>query len=222
MDLARFSVRHGRSRWMPLAAVGALALVAALPTATSADQSSSPAGGSGFTPTRTGGIPGSLLPSELSLWQWDPATSKYVVAEGDASQPYVPTLRAAPAGTKIGYAEGWAAIPFSASINKGIYANAAQVGAEIAYCDIDFKEEKAVSCAELISQQQPTFVINSNWQAPAAAAVMAVYDGAGSPPRASMSSTPTPSSWVPTITPRARSAARLQVRMPSPSVAVGT
>ena len=53
------------------------------------------------------------------MWQWDPATTSYVEVDGDASQPYVPNLdRTAPDGTSIAFAEGLAAIPFSAVINE--------------------------------------------------------------------------------------------------------
>ena len=100
-----------------------------------------------------------------------------MVVDGDASAPYVPNPRALPAGTKVGFAEGWAAIPFSFSINKHLYELAAELGFEVVYCDIEFDAEKAVSCAEQIVSQGPDFAINSNWQAGAATAVAAVYDG---------------------------------------------
>ena len=134
-----------------------------------------------FTPQRQGGIAGALLPDELKLWSYDTASGTYGVVEGDGSQPYTPDLRQFPAGTKIGFEEGWAAIPFSASINKRLYALADQLGFSVVYCDSAFDAAKAVSCAEEIVSQAPAFVINSNWQSGAAGAVAAVYDGAKIP-----------------------------------------
>ncbi|MFN8623115.1 MAG: substrate-binding domain-containing protein [Chloroflexota bacterium] len=134
-----------------------------------------------FTPQRQGGIAGALLPSELKLWKYDAASGTYQVVDGDASAPYQPHAPSLPAGTKIGFEEGWAAIPFSASINKRVYELAAQAGAEVVYCDSAFDAAKAVSCAEQITSQGPAFVINSNWQSGAANAVAAIYDGARIP-----------------------------------------
>jgi ribose transport system substrate-binding protein len=134
-----------------------------------------------FTPSRQGGIPGALLPEELHLWQWDAPTGSYVEVEGDASQPYVPNPRSPGEGAVIGFAEGWAAIPFSASINQRLYGLAEELGFNIAYCDQEFDPEKAVTCAEQITSQSPAFVINSNWMAGAAEAVMAIYGAAKVP-----------------------------------------
>ena len=135
-----------------------------------------------FTPSRQGGIPGALLPEELHMWQWDPATKAYVEVEGDASAGYVPNLdRTAPEGTSIAFAEGLAAIPFSAVINEGIHRYAEQAGFEVPYCDTAFDAAKAVACAEQLAQQTPDFVINSNWQAGAGPAMMEIFDAAGIP-----------------------------------------
>ena len=79
------------------------------------------------------------------------------------------------------FAEGWAAIPFSVSINKGIYKIAGDLGINIIYCDQEFKPEKAVTCAEQLSQQKPDFAIVSNWQSGAAEAIMKIYDAAKIP-----------------------------------------
>ncbi len=130
-----------------------------------------------FTPSRAGGIPGALLPDELKLWQYDAAAGRYMEVEGDASAPYVPTPRALPDGSKVGFAEGWAAIPFSFAINKRLYELAGELGFEVIYCDIEFDTEKSVSCAEQIVSQGPTFAINSSWAAGAAQSVADVYDG---------------------------------------------
>jgi ribose transport system substrate-binding protein len=138
-------------------------------------------GGTAFSPRPQSGIPGALLPSERKLWKYDTSTGKYTVVDGDASAPYVPNLRKPAPGLTFAFAEGWAAIPFSVSINKNIYRIAADLGIDIIYCDQEFKPEKAVTCAEQLSQQAPDFAIVSNWQSGAAEAVMKIYDAAKIP-----------------------------------------
>ena len=175
---------HGtRSRGsVGLALLGAAVLV----TAGAAGRPASPRAAhtndqDAFTPQRAGGIPGALLPDELKLWQYDPATGTFAVVEGDASAPYVANPRALPDGTKVGFAEGWAAIPFSFSINKHLYELGTELGFEVVYCDTEFDAEKAVACAEQIVSQGPGFAINSNWQSGAATAVAGIYDAAKVP-----------------------------------------
>jgi ribose transport system substrate-binding protein len=153
-----------------VALLGITALLVAGVAPAAADQDAS------FTPQRQGGIPGALLPEELSLWQYDAESGTYQVVEGDATAPYEPNPRALPEGTKVGFAEGWAAIPFSFAINKRLYELAAEHGFDIIYCDIEFDTEKSVSCADTIVSQGPNFAINSSWAAGAAEAVAAVYD----------------------------------------------
>ena len=109
----------------------------------------------GFKPQPKGGISGALLPTERKLWTYDAATGKFVEAAGDASQSYTPNLRKPSKPLTFAFAEGWAAIPFSVSINKGIYKIAGDLGIKIIYCDQEFKPEKAVTCAEQLSQQKP-------------------------------------------------------------------
>ncbi|MFA3920661.1 sugar ABC transporter substrate-binding protein [Ruegeria hyattellae] len=128
-----------------------------------------------------GGIAGALLPEERALWSYNTESKAFDVVEGDASAPYAPNLRALPDGSKVGFAEGWAAIPFSYAINQRLYELADELGFEVVYCDNDFKADKAVSCAELIVQQGADVVIESNWQSGAAAAVMNIFNEAGIP-----------------------------------------
>ena len=164
---ARLRVRRA------LATIGLAAMLTTIPaTAVGQDE---------YVPERQGGIPGALLPDELSLWQYDPASASYQTVEGDASAPYVPNLRAFPEGTKIGFAEGLAAIPFSNAINRGIYELADELGFEVVYCDNNYDAQLAVSCAETIAQQQPDFVVESNWQASAAESAMGIFNEAGIP-----------------------------------------
>jgi ribose transport system substrate-binding protein len=153
-----------------LVSAGGAASPASPADVTTADQEAS------FTPTRNSGIPGALLPEELSLWQYDAESGTFTVVEGDASQPYVPNLRDFPEGTKVGFAEGWAAIPFSAAINKRLYELAGEHGFDVIYCDIEYDAEKSVTCAEQIVAQSPNVAINSSWAAGAATSVAAVYD----------------------------------------------
>jgi len=134
-----------------------------------------------FSPRPQGGISGALLPSERKLWTYDAGSGKYTVAAGDASGQYTPNLRKPAKKLTFAFAEGWAAIPFSVSINKGIYKIAGDLGISIIYCDQEFKPEKAVTCAEQLSQQKPDFAIVSNWQSGAADAIMKIYDAAKIP-----------------------------------------
>jgi ribose transport system substrate-binding protein len=133
---------------------------------------------SSFTARPQGGIQGALLPGERKLWTYDAASGKYVAVPGDASGEYMPNLRKPAKHLTFAFAEGWAAIPFSVSINKGIYRIAKNLGIDIIYCDQEFKPEKAVTCAEQLSQQKPDFAVVSNWQSGAAEAIMKIYDKA--------------------------------------------
>lgn len=139
------------------------------------------AGAADFEARPQGGIAGALLPAERALWSYSEGTSAFEVVEGDASAPYVANVRALPEGTKVGFAEGWAAIPFSYAINQRLYALSEELGFEVVYCDNDFKADKAVTCAELLVQQGADVVLESNWQSGAAAAVMNIFDEAGIP-----------------------------------------
>jgi len=134
-----------------------------------------------FTARPQGGIQGALLPNERKLWTYDAASGKYVAVPGDASGEYVPNLRKPAKHLTFAFAEGWAAIPFSVSINKGIYRIAKDLGIDIIYCDQEFKPEKAVTCAEQLSQQKPDFAVVSNWQSGAAEAIMKIYNQAKIP-----------------------------------------
>jgi ribose transport system substrate-binding protein len=136
---------------------------------------------SSFTARPQGGIQGALLPGERKLWTYDAASGKYVAVPGDASGEYMPNLRKPAKHLTFAFAEGWAAIPFSVSINKGIYRIAKNLGIDIIYCDQEFKPEKAVTCAEQLSQQKPDFAVVSNWQSGAAKAIMKIYDKAKIP-----------------------------------------
>jgi ribose transport system substrate-binding protein len=120
---------RGRGTGVRRVRIGAACLTAVALLIPAAGEAQSPGA---FTPSRQGGIPGALLPDELSLWQWDAATSSYVEVEGDASQPYVPNPRSLGEGAVVGFAEGWAAIPFSASINQRVYALADELGFSVA------------------------------------------------------------------------------------------
>jgi ribose transport system substrate-binding protein len=137
--------------------------------------------GAAFSPRPQGGIPGALLPSERTLWTYDAASGKYVEAAGDAAAQYTPNLRKPAKPLTFAFAEGWAAIPFSVSINQGIYKIANDLGIGVIYCDQEFKPEKAVTCAEQLSQQKPDFAIVSNWQSGAAESIMKIYDAAQIP-----------------------------------------
>ena len=159
----------------------AVAAVVAGCSGVGATSAPSDGGGAAFSPRPQSGINGALLPSERKLWTYDAATGSYVEAEGDASAAYAPNLRKPDTAVTFAFAEGWAAIPFSVAINKGIYRIGEELGIEIIYCDQEFDAEKAVTCAEQLSQQQPDFAIVSNWQAGAAESIMKIYDAAKIP-----------------------------------------
>lgn len=133
-----------------------------------------------YVPERKGGIPGALLPDQIDSWLYDKESASYVPTDADA-MAYQVNLRAFPEGTRIGFAEGLAAIPFSNAINRGIYRLADELGFEVIYCDNNYDAQLAVSCAETIAQQGPDFVIESNWQAGAAESVMEIFDAAAIP-----------------------------------------
>jgi ribose transport system substrate-binding protein len=159
----------------------AVMTLAGLATASFAGIGSAAESGAAFSARPQGGISGALLPSERKLWTYDDQTGKYVDVAGDASGPYTPNLRKPAKPLTFAFAEGWAAIPFSVAINKGIYRIAGDLGIAIIYCDQEFKPEKAVTCAEQLSQQKPAFAIVSNWQSGAAEAIMKIYDAAKIP-----------------------------------------
>ena len=170
---------------MSMPAVRRLAMLAVTAMVTAAyvgtPSESSAASDGAFSPRPQGGISGALLPTERKLWTYDAAAGKFVEAAGDASGQYTPNLRKPAKTLTFAFAEGWAAIPFSVSINKGIYRIADDLGINIIYCDQEFKPEKAVTCAEQLSQQKPDFAVVSNWQSGAAEAIMKIYNAAKIP-----------------------------------------
>lgn len=133
-----------------------------------------------YTPVLKGGIPGALLPEELKLWKYDFATAKYTPTEGDA-QSYVLNLVKPDKTFTLAHMDGWATNPFAIPIAKGIAKLAKDLGLKLIYCDAEFKAEKAISCAEILANQKPDFVIAGNWQSGAAAAIMAIFDKAKIP-----------------------------------------
>jgi ribose transport system substrate-binding protein len=163
--------------------IGLVAVLASLAACSGSGASTAPIaeGGTAFSPRPQSGINGALLPSERTLWTYDTSTGMYDEAEGDASAPYTPNIRQPDGAVTFAFAEGWAAIPFSVAINEGVYRIADELGIEIVYCDQEFDAEKAITCAEQLTQQDPDFAIVSNWQSGAAEAVMAIYNGAKVP-----------------------------------------
>ena len=147
----------------------------------STDENASSATDAGtYTPVLTGGIPGALLPEELKLWKYDFATGKYAPTEGDAKS-YVVNLVKPDKTFTLAHMDGWATNPFAIPITKGIAKLAKDLGLKLIYCDAEFKPEKAISCAEILSSQKPDFVIAGNWQGGVAAAIMAIFDKAKIP-----------------------------------------
>lgn len=158
-----------------------LALGCSLPSMCFAAQISTAQAQDGFAAQPQSGIKGALLANERKLWLYDKASGKYVETAGDASGQYKPDLRKPDKPLTFAYADGWATIPFAVSISKNVYRIADELGIKIIYCDQEFKAEKAVTCAEQLSQQKPDFAIVSNWQVGAAEGIMKIYDAAKIP-----------------------------------------
>lgn len=177
----------GRFRLIGVAALTcAVALIVAACGSSGSNSGSTASEGEGsetasFEPQVKGGIPGALLPSELELWKYNDGSGKYETVPGDASKPYKSSIKKFPAGTKIGYIDPWAANPFAIPIREGVEKLGKEYGFEVAYCDTNFKPEKAVECAEQVAAQEPDFVIAGNWQVGAAPAMMKVLDKARIP-----------------------------------------
>ena len=151
---------------------------------TEAESSPSGEGGSSnasFKAKEVGGVAGALLPDELELWKYNSSDGRYVGAPGNAEKPFVPKLKRFSSGTKIGYIDPWASNPFSIPIREGFEELGKKYGFEIAYCDTNFKPEKAVECAEEVASQDPAFIVAGNWQSGAMPAMMKVLEEARIP-----------------------------------------
>lgn len=171
---------------VPTAALAVLAAFALIPglAACGSDEDESQNGaaaGEPFEPQRESGIPGGLLPEELSLWEYDFDAGKYVEVEGDASQPYEPDLRKPDRKISIAYNDGFGGIPFTVAIKENLERIADELGIELFYCDEQFKPDKAIDCAQQQVVKKPDFAIESNFQSGAAENVMKIWNEAKIP-----------------------------------------
>jgi ribose transport system substrate-binding protein len=76
---------------------------------------------------------------------------------------YKPEIRPATKKWKIGYGDGLAGIPFTATVTKSINDTAAKMGVDIVYCDNAYNQEKTVECSNSLVTQQANGVIFANW-----------------------------------------------------------
>ena len=136
--------------------------------------------GSPFVAERQTNIPGAVLPENRVLWQYDKSVGSYSEVDGDAST-YTPSLIAPEGEVTIAYMDPWASNPFAIPIREGVEKYAKDLGFTLIYCDTQFLPDKAVSCAEMLADQQPDFAIAGNWQGGAAAAVIEVFNEARIP-----------------------------------------
>jgi len=127
------------------------------------------------------GIAGNLAADERSLMRYETALGKYVRVEGTAAA-YTPDFdRQVPAGTVLAFGDGQASVPFAAAIVRALRPLARNMGFDLAYCDLDLKPEKALSCAHELVAQRPTVAVIENWQSSVAKQMMDIYNDAKVP-----------------------------------------
>ena len=134
------------------------------------------------TPGPAGGILGALPPDEVFPWVYNTDTSTFEVEGADPADPFDPSIRTASQPWRLGWVSGWAALEFSTYIEESIRSTAAASGVEIVgTCDSEYDPEKALSCAETISELDPDAVVFGNWRSEAAESSMNVFNAAGIP-----------------------------------------
>lgn len=137
--------------------------------------------GSAFVYSQPKGLPGATPPNLRKFWTYDRATGLYGETAGDAST-YVPnTDRKVPPGTVLAFGDGMAGIAFTVAIDRNLYPLAKKMGFALKYCDMAFKTEKAISCAEELTLLKPKVAVVENWQAAAAEQMMKIYNDARVP-----------------------------------------
>jgi ribose transport system substrate-binding protein len=91
------------------------------------------------------------------------ATVAPAATDTPAAVAWKATIRPATKKWKIGYGDGLAGIPFTASVTKSINDVAKQMGVEIVYCDNAYNQEKTVECSNSLVTQKVDGVIFANW-----------------------------------------------------------
>ena len=97
-----------------------------------------------------------------------PAVATQVPAVTEAAAPapvldWKAVVRPATKKWKIGYGDGLAGIPFTASVTKSINDTAAKMGVEIVYCDNAYNQEKTVECSNALVTKGAEGVVFANW-----------------------------------------------------------
>ena len=133
-------------------------------------------------PGPEGGILGALPPDEVFPWVYNTDTSTFEASGDDPAAPFDPSIRTASQPWRLGWVSGWAALEFSTYIENSIRSTASASGVEIVgTCDSEFEPEKALACAETISELEPDAVVFGNWRSEAAESSMRVFNEAGIP-----------------------------------------
>lgn len=170
-----------RARLIAVLGVSILLLSACASSKESTSESAAPAEGSAFTYSQPEGLPGATPPDQRKLWAYDKSTGLFGEVSGDAST-YVPnTDRKVPPGTVLAFGDGMAGISFTVAINRNLYPLAKKMGFDLKYCDLAFKTEKAISCAEDLTLLKPKVAVVENWLAAVAEQMMKIYNNARVP-----------------------------------------
>ena len=170
-----------RARLIAVLGISALLLSACASSKDSAAENAAPAEGSAFTYSQPEGLAGATPPDQRKLWTYNKETGLFEETSGDAST-YVPnTDRKVPAGTGLAFGDGMAGIAFTVAIDRNLYPLAKKMGFDLKYCDLAFKTEKAISCAEDMTLLKPKVAVVENWQAAAAEQMMKIYNDARVP-----------------------------------------
>ena len=130
------------------------------------------------TPTPTKAPPPTATPTKPP----EPTpTAKAAPTATPSPEAYKPTIRPAKERWKIGYGDGYAGIPFTDSVTKGINEVAEQMGVEVIYCDHAADQEKTMACADNFIGMEIDGVMFANWVAGMAETLSKKYKDAGIP-----------------------------------------
>ncbi len=133
-------------------------------------------------PGPAGGILGALPADEVFPWVYNTDTSTFEAQGDEPAATFDPSIRTASQNWRLGWVSGWAALEFSTYIEESINSTAEASGVSVVgTCDSEFDPEKALACAETISELSPDAVVFGNWRSEAAESSMRVFDEAGIP-----------------------------------------
>jgi ribose transport system substrate-binding protein len=110
-----------------------------------------------------------------------PTAAPVAATSAPAAAAYKPEIRPAQQAWKIGYGNGYAGIPFTASVTKSINEVAAKMGVQVVECDHAADQEKTFACADNFIAQKVDGVVFANWVGGMAEALAKKYKDAGMP-----------------------------------------